>query len=80
MRIYLIVFMAFSLFAVNAQAYIGPGLGAGTVGVVLGILGSIFLTLLAIIYYPIKRMLKKRKEMGKQNIKIEDEKPGRSPE
>lgn len=80
MRNYLIVFMVFSMFPVNAQAYIGPGLGAGTVGVVLGILGSIFLTLLAIIYYPIKRMLKKRKKMDKQNIKIEDEKSGRSPE
>ncbi|MBB4020659.1 putative membrane protein [Confluentimicrobium naphthalenivorans] len=47
---------------VAAQAYVGPGLGAGAIAAVLGVLGSIFLALFAVIYYPIKRMLKKRKK------------------
>jgi len=45
-------------------AYVGPGLGAGTVGVVIGILGSIILAFFAIIYYPIKRLLKKRRQLS----------------
>ena len=44
-----------------AYAYLGPGMGAGTIAVTLGIIGSIFLALFAVIYYPFKRMLKRRK-------------------
>ena len=43
-----------------AQAYIGPGAGAGTIAVVLGILASIAMTFFALLWYPIKRILKKR--------------------
>ena len=46
----------------QAFAYIGPGLGAGAIGAVLGVLGSIFLGLFAIVWYPIKRLMKKRKQ------------------
>lgn len=42
-------------------AYVGPGLGAGVVATVLGVIGAFFLGLFAILFYPIKRMLKKRK-------------------
>jgi len=44
-----------------AQAYIGPGVGAGTIAIVLGILSSIFLAFVGIIWYPIKRLIKGRK-------------------
>ncbi len=60
------------MFANNAQAYIGPGLGAGSVGVVLGVLGSILLFILALVYYPIKRMIKKRKAKIEGENKSED--------
>lgn len=43
------------------MAYIGPGVGAGALAAVVGVVGSIFLALFAILYYPVKRMLKKRK-------------------
>ena len=48
-----------STFSNFAFAYIGPGLGAGTVGVILGVIGSIFLALFAIFWYPLKRFFKK---------------------
>jgi hypothetical protein len=51
-------------------AYIGPGLGAGTVGVILGVIGSIFLALFAIFWYPLKRLFKKFK---KPQSEIENE-------
>jgi len=49
------------LAAVPAQAYIGPGMGAGTLAVVLGILASIVLAFFAVLWYPIKRLLKRSK-------------------
>lgn len=45
------------LLPLQAFAYVGPGLGAGTIGVILGLLGSIFLALFAFFWYPIKRAL-----------------------
>jgi len=47
--------------AMPAYAYIGPGAGAGTIAVVLGILGSIFMAIVAVIWYPIKRLFGRKK-------------------
>lgn len=55
------VFMSALLFTGVAEAYVGPGLGAGTIGVILGFLASIVLALFALLWYPIKRFLKKKK-------------------
>ncbi len=44
-----------------ALAYIGPGVGAGAIAAVMGVLGSIFLAIVAVVYYPIKRMMKGKK-------------------
>ncbi|MBP6030771.1 MAG: hypothetical protein KA533_05015 [Sphingobium sp.] len=46
----------------SALAYIGPGVGAGAIGAVLGVVGSIFLALFAVIWYPIKRLLRRGKQ------------------
>ena len=51
-------------------AYVGPGLGIGTIGAVLGVVGSIFLALFAAIYYPFKRLLKNRKAKVRNDIII----------
>jgi hypothetical protein len=44
-----------------AHAYVGPGLGLGAIAVILGVIGSVFLAIFAVLWYPIKRMLKKNK-------------------
>lgn len=54
---FLLLFMPLS-----AYAYIGPGLGAGTIGVVFGVLLAIILTFFAILWYPFKRLFKKLKK------------------
>ena len=54
------------LSATAAHAYIGPGAGAGTIAVVLGVIASIFLALVAIVWYPLKRMIKGRKSSSKK--------------
>ena len=50
------------LLPLSAHAYIGPGMGAGVIASILGLISAIFLALAAIVYYPIKRALKKRKK------------------
>ena len=48
-----------------AFAYVGPGMGGGFIIAVLGIFVAIFLALFAVIYYPIKRMINKKKKIKK---------------
>ena len=47
-----------------AHAYIGPGAGAGTIAVVLGILASIGMAVFALVWYPLKRLFRKPKPAG----------------
>jgi hypothetical protein len=45
----------------TAHAYVGPGLGLGTVAIVLGVILSIVLAVFAVVWYPLKRMLRRLK-------------------
>jgi hypothetical protein len=65
------------LLPLSAEAYIGPGLGLGTIGVVLGTLMSIGLALLAIIWYPFKRLWKKMRQRRRDSGGQAD--PARTP-
>lgn len=58
------IFCALPVFlaASPAAAYLGPGLGAGTLALILGFVASIFLALFAVFWYPIKRLIKGRKK------------------
>jgi hypothetical protein len=82
----LIVALVFVGWASHAHAYIGPGLGAGTIAVIVGVVGSILLAVFGIFYYPIKRMIKSRKqeaEADEESGVVEktepEEQPGKSP-
>jgi hypothetical protein len=39
--------------------YIGPGLGAGTIVVILAVVASIFFAFCAIVWYPLKRTFRR---------------------
>lgn len=52
-----------------AYAYIGPGTGAGLAATVLGIIGALALAIIGLIYYPIKRLIKKLKTPPKKQEK-----------
>lgn len=69
----LIAAFALSILPSAALAYIGPGVGAGAIAAVFGVIGSIFLAIVAVIYYPIKRMMKSRK--GKTAKSADSSKP-----
>jgi len=51
----------------EAHAYIGPGVGLGAVGVVLGLVLSVVLALVGLFWYPIKRMMRKSKPPVEQD-------------
>jgi hypothetical protein len=56
----------------QAFAYVGPGLGAGTLGVLFGLLGSMFLALFAFIWYPIKRLIFRKGAKSQDEIEDDD--------
>ena len=49
------------LSSTTAEAYIGPGAGAGTIAVVVGVIASVFMAFVALLWYPFKRLMKNRK-------------------
>lgn len=51
----------------DAMAYIGPGAGVGLIVTVLGVLAALVLTVLGIVYYPLKRFLVNRRNGRARN-------------
>ena len=44
-----------------SQAYVGTGAGLGAIGTVLALIGAVLLAILGFLWYPIKRLLSKRR-------------------
>jgi hypothetical protein len=42
-----------------AFAYTGPGLGLGAIGVALGLVGSLILAIASVLWYPVKRLVRR---------------------
>ena len=57
-----ILFLSLFLISLPSYAYIGPGMGGGVIAAIVGFFAAILLGLWGILYYPIKRALKKRKD------------------
>jgi hypothetical protein len=58
----LILFISLLLVSMSSNAYIGPGMGGGVIIAIFGFFAAILLGFWGILYYPIKRALKKRKD------------------
>ncbi len=55
-----LIFMSIFLIAPSqAYAYIGPGMGLGVAGVVLGIFFGLVLMVVSVFWYPLKRLYRK---------------------
>jgi membrane protein implicated in regulation of membrane protease activity len=50
-----------ALIAGPATAYVGPGAGISVLGSLLGILATIFVAIGAILFWPVRKMMKRRK-------------------
>jgi len=44
-----------------ALAYIGPGAGISAIGTALGLLGAVLLAVIALVWYPLKRLIRSRR-------------------
>ena len=55
-------FLIFFSASMPAFAYIGPGMSGGVIAAIIGFFAAIFLGIWGILYYPIKRALKRRKD------------------
>lgn len=70
----LLIFKLF-LFAITiignapAYAYIGPGMGGGFLTAVIGIVIAILAGIFGIIWFPLKRLLNKKKNKNKEDKK-----------
>ncbi len=51
----------FLLSSATAFAYIGPGAGISVLGSLLGILSTILLAIVAIVAWPLRKLMKRRK-------------------
>ena len=75
----LLTLLTFAIFSGTASAYIGPGAGISVLGSLLGIIAGVFIALFAVIAWPVRRMLKKRKarqaEQAQQNDRPAVEQP-----
>ena len=56
---YTLVIISILLYSISAHAYVGPGLGVGVIGVIIGIVLAILMAIIGVVWYPLKRMLKK---------------------
>jgi predicted RND superfamily exporter protein len=57
-----ILFISLFLISFPSYAYIGPGMGGGVIAAIIGFFAAVLLGLWGILYYPIKRALKNRKD------------------
>lgn len=53
-----------ALMPLQAQAYIGPGLGLGAIAVTVAVVLGVLLLIGGFIWFPLKRMLKRNKAQG----------------
>jgi len=53
--------------ATSAEAYVGPGMGLGVIGAVLGFLTAILLAFAGMVWYPVKRMIRARRDAARAN-------------
>mgnify|MGYP003637082352 CR=1 FL=1 len=51
-------------FTVSIEAYVGPGSGLSAIGTIFAFIGAILLAIIGFVWYPIKRLLKKKKNKG----------------
>ena len=55
-----------------SYAYVGPGMGGGAIAAIICFFAAILLGLWGILYYPIKRALKNRKDKKKSLKEFDD--------
>ena len=60
----------------TAMAYVGPGAGISVLGSLLSILATIFVAIGAIIFWPLRKYLERRKARRETPVSTDAAKPG----
>jgi membrane protein implicated in regulation of membrane protease activity len=63
--IWRVLLLAAVLSPAPAFAYIGPGAGISAVGSLVALVGALFLAVVGLIWYPLKRVMRRRKPEAK---------------
>lgn len=69
-KIAILFAMAAFMSATPAQAYVGPGSSLGAIGVFVGIVVTVILTLLSFVWYPFKRLARR---VRRKDSAVDDE-------
>jgi len=64
------IFIVYFLSLTSAFSYVGPGMGGGLIAATLGIVIAIFASIFALLWFPLKRFLKKK---GDNNLNQQDQ-------
>jgi len=64
----ILITLLFFFINTSSYAYLGPGVGGGVIAATVGIIVAIFAALFGLIWFPIKRLLKKRKENNRSKV------------
>jgi len=60
MRFVYLTLLISALLTNDAYAYVGPGVGLGAIGAFLAMVLAVLLAIVGIVWYPLKRMLRRR--------------------
>ncbi len=64
----IIALLLLALIATPATAYVGPGAGISVLGSLLGILATIFVAIGAILFWPIRKLMRRRKAKKESEV------------
>ena len=70
----ILAFLAVILIQLPAMAYVGPGTGIAALGAFLAIVAGVIAAIFGFLWYPIKRLLRKRKQAKNNETKEEQAK------
>ena len=59
--VFTVIMLSILILPTESTAYIGPGAGLSAIGSLLALLAALFFTIVGFIWYPVKRILNKRK-------------------
>ena len=58
----ILINLLFLLISNISHAYLGPGVGGGVIAATLGVIVAILVAVFGLIWFPIKKLFKKRKQ------------------
>ena len=61
----ILITILFSWITTSSYAYLGPGIGGGIIAATFGVIIAILAAIFGLIWFPLKRFLKKKKEKEK---------------